>query len=425
VDTDPDLVLAPNASAGQVEALREQGLTVYHFPAATSVEDIAEKTEITGRLVGNCEAAAETNEEMNQAVTDAENRTADLDRPAALYPLGDGFVAGGNTFINEIMQIGGTDNVAAAEGDGYPQLSNEIILQTDPKLILVTDPEASILDEEPYASTTAGVEGNYVVMNVNYLNQPAPRSVIESTETLATAVEELQTEDEEAADGEDTTDGENGTNDGENGTSDGEDGNERRRRRLGEPSARIRRRHRPNRGTRGGADRATTVDELYPLRGGRRRHGLLAALLIRRARVERDRDRAGGHVARERLAVGFQLLKGVVVDRDDEVGVHRLGQFCGGVAVRNKPTAADVREEDRHVELREPVERVGVTGPEDGAVAEPEQESAAEPRRVDHRAVRPGVGPSGSLYAATDQTATSPAGVATSTRASSSTRITS
>jgi len=32
VDTDPDLVLAPNASAGQVEALREQGLTVYHFP---------------------------------------------------------------------------------------------------------------------------------------------------------------------------------------------------------------------------------------------------------------------------------------------------------------------------------------------------------------------------------------------------------
>jgi len=224
VDTDPDLVLAPNASAGQVEALREQGLTVYHFPAATSVEDIAEKTEITGRLVGNCEAAAETNEEMNQAVTDAENRTADLDRPAALYPLGDGFVAGGNTFINEIMQIGGTDNVAAAEGDGYPQLSNEIILQTDPKLILVTDPEASILDEEPYASTTAGVEGNYVVMNVNYLNQPAPRSVIESTETLATALEELQTEDEEAADGEDTTDGENGTNDGENGTSDGEDG---------------------------------------------------------------------------------------------------------------------------------------------------------------------------------------------------------
>ncbi|WP_123621523.1 PGF-CTERM-anchored ABC transporter substrate-binding protein [Halorubrum sp. CSM-61] len=225
VDTDPDLVLAPNASAGQVADLREQNLTVYHFPAATSVEDIAEKTETTGRLVGSCEAAAETNAEMNQAVADVENRTADFDRPAALYPLGDGFVAGGNTFIDEIMRIGGTDNVAAAEGDGYPQLSNEVILQTDPELILVTDPEAPILDEEPYASTTAGVEGNYVVMNVNYLNQPAPRSVIESTETLATAVEELQTEGEGTADGENgTSDGEDGATDGEDGATDGEDG---------------------------------------------------------------------------------------------------------------------------------------------------------------------------------------------------------
>ncbi|MFW6000489.1 MAG: PGF-CTERM-anchored ABC transporter substrate-binding protein, partial [Halorubrum sp.] len=188
VDTEPDLVLAPNASAADVEPLREQGLTVYHFPAATSVEDIAEKTERTGRLVGACDAAAETNDEMNDAVEDAEERTADVDRPAALYPLSDGFVAGNATFIDSIMTVSGTDNVAAGIGPGYPQASDEVILEADPELVLVTDPEAAILEEEPYASTTAGTEGNYVVMNVNYLNQPAPRSVIESTETLSNAV---------------------------------------------------------------------------------------------------------------------------------------------------------------------------------------------------------------------------------------------
>jgi len=225
VATEPDLVLAPNASAGQVGALREQGLTVYHFSEATSIEAIAEKTETVGRLVGNCEAAAETNAEMNAAVADAENRTADLDRPDALYPLGSGFVAANNTFIHSIMEAGGVNNVAAAEGDGYPQLSNEVILQTDPELILVTTPDAVILEEEPYASTTAGTEGNYVVMNVNYLNQPAPRSVIESTTTLSTAVAELQTEDgaTDGTDGEDGSDGENGSDGGMNG-SDGDDG---------------------------------------------------------------------------------------------------------------------------------------------------------------------------------------------------------
>ncbi|WP_435073221.1 PGF-CTERM-anchored ABC transporter substrate-binding protein [Halorubrum sp. HHNYT27] len=225
VATEPDLVLAPNASAGQVGALREQGLTVYHFAEATSIEDIAEKTEVTGRLVGNCEAAAETNAEMNQAVADAENRTADFDRPDALYPLGSGFVAANNTFINSIMEAGGVNNVAAAEGDGYPQLSNEVILQTDPELILVNTPDAAILAEEPYASTTAGIEGNYVVMNVNYLNQPAPRSVIESTTTLSTAVAELQTEDDGATDEENgSADGESDTDDADGSAADGSDG---------------------------------------------------------------------------------------------------------------------------------------------------------------------------------------------------------
>ena len=223
VATEPDLVLAPNASAGEVDALREQGLTVYHFAEATSIEDIATKTELTGRLVGNCEAAAETNAEMNQAVAAAENRTADLDRPNALYPLGDGYVAAGDTFIDSIMEAGGANNVAAAEGDGYPQLSNEVILQTDPELIIVTTPDAAILDEEPYASTTAGTEGNYVVMDVNYLNQPAPRSVIESTTTLSTAVAELQTEGDGATDGEGGSE-DGGTDGSEGGGTDGSDG---------------------------------------------------------------------------------------------------------------------------------------------------------------------------------------------------------
>lgn len=215
VDSEPDLVLAPNASAADVEPLREQGLTVYHFPAATSVDDIAEKTETTGRLVGSCDAAAETNEEMYDAVEDAEERTADVDRPTALYPLGEGFVAGNDTFIDSIMAVGGTENVAAEIGSGYPEASDEAILESDPELILVTDPEGAILAEEPYASTTAGAEDSYVVMNVNYLNQPAPGSVIESAETLSSAVAELQDEGSESTDGADgnESDGDGGAGD--------------------------------------------------------------------------------------------------------------------------------------------------------------------------------------------------------------------
>ncbi|MWV65174.1 ABC transporter substrate-binding protein [Halorubrum sp. JWXQ-INN 858] len=188
VGTDPDLVLAPNASAEAVEPLRDAGVTVYHFREATDVDDIADKTATVGALVGECEAAADTNAWMYEEVDAVTEQTADRDRPGALYPLGSGFVAGGGTFIDEIMTIGGVDNVAA-EHEGYPQLSPEVVLEADPELILVIDRHPGILDEEPYASTTAGIEGNAVEMEVHYLNQPAPRSVVESTATLADAVE--------------------------------------------------------------------------------------------------------------------------------------------------------------------------------------------------------------------------------------------
>ena len=232
VDTEPDLVLAPNSSAADVEPLREQGLTVYHFPAATSIDDIAEKTETIGRLVGACGAAAETNEEMNDAVAAAEERTSGVDRPTALYPLGGGYVAANDTFIDAIMTASGTDN-AAAEYRAYPQLSDEVILQTDPELILVTDPEAAILEQEPYASTTAGAEDSYVVMNADYLNQPAPRSVIESTTTLSNAVVELQEEGSESTggagdgstDGDSSEDGDS-SGDGESSEDDTSDGSD-------------------------------------------------------------------------------------------------------------------------------------------------------------------------------------------------------
>ncbi|MFC5278793.1 PGF-CTERM-anchored ABC transporter substrate-binding protein [Halorubrum rubrum] len=216
VGTDPDLVLAPNASADDVEPLRNAGITVYHFPEATDVEDIAGKTTTAGRLVGECEAAAETNAEMNAAVEETRDRTADIDRPAALYPLGSGYVAAGDTFIDELMTIGGVENVAAADHEGYPQLSAEVVLEMDPELILVNGPDAPIVNEEPYASTTAGREGNTVVVEVQWLNQPAPRSVIEATTTIADAVEEYNAA-QESDDG-------NGTADADDGSAETDDG---------------------------------------------------------------------------------------------------------------------------------------------------------------------------------------------------------
>ena len=179
VGTNPDLVLAPNASAGDVAPLRQAGLTVYHFSAAKTVADIRAKTATVGRLTGNCGGAAEANAWMDANVDAVRQVTADAeDRPAALYPLGGGYVAAGDTFVTSLIELAGAENVAAREHTGYPQLSDEVILRLDPAVLFVTENTANIETTEPYASTTAGRTNATIAVQVRNLNQPAPRSVV-------------------------------------------------------------------------------------------------------------------------------------------------------------------------------------------------------------------------------------------------------
>jgi iron complex transport system substrate-binding protein len=178
VGTEPDLVLAPNASAGDVEALRQAGLTVYHLPAATDIDDIRQKTTTIGTLTGNCEGAAEVNAWMDANVAAVEETTAGADRPRVLHPLGGGYVVGDETFIDSMLEIAGAQNVAAADHTGYVQLNAEVVLQLDPEVLVLTHETATLVSEQPYASTTAGLENSTVLLETSYLHQAAPRSVV-------------------------------------------------------------------------------------------------------------------------------------------------------------------------------------------------------------------------------------------------------
>jgi len=186
VGTEPDLVLAPNATSTEtVETLRETGLTVYHFPEATDFDDVADKTLAVGQLTGNEEAARETNAWVEANVESISASTADVENPRLLYPLLGGFAVGDNTFIHEIIVTSGAENVASEEFDGYEVLSNEVLLELDPEVLLVTDQtEGQIMDTEPYSLTTAGENNQSAQLEVSYLNQAAPRSIVYSTRNL-------------------------------------------------------------------------------------------------------------------------------------------------------------------------------------------------------------------------------------------------
>ncbi|QZY00506.1 PGF-CTERM-anchored ABC transporter substrate-binding protein [Halobaculum rubrum] len=186
VGTNPDLVLAPNAtSAGTIQALRDAGVTVFHFSGATTIEDVREKTTLTGRLTGNCEGAAEANAWMTANVETAREATADAEDRRVLYPLGGGYIAGSETFISAMIDTAGGTNVAAERDlTGYPQINDEVVLELAPDYLVVTGYSSYLLGEEPYASTPAVQNNNTVSVDRNWMNQPAPRSVVMGVRTL-------------------------------------------------------------------------------------------------------------------------------------------------------------------------------------------------------------------------------------------------
>jgi len=180
VALEPDVVLAPNVvRTSAVDGLREAGVEVVKFPAATSIEDVENKTRLIGHLTGNCEGAVDAVAWMEANLDAIESAVADADRPSVLYSLGGGYTVGRNTFIDDtITAAGATNIVAAANISGYPEINEELVVTRDPEYLLVTAPDPPIAKQSPYNSTTAVREGNIVVVNPNYLNQPAPRSVV-------------------------------------------------------------------------------------------------------------------------------------------------------------------------------------------------------------------------------------------------------
>ena len=189
IGLDPDLVLAPGTiSEGTVETLRGAGVTVFALEAPATVEGAAAKTTLIGRLVGECEGAAETNAWMRRNVAALARAVADEPRPPALYLLGGGFTAGNGTFVHDVMRTAGLSNVAANAGlSGYARVSPEVVRERDPEWLLRT-PEVRVPDDPAYQETTAVRENQTVVVDANYLNQPAPRSIVRATRAVATVV---------------------------------------------------------------------------------------------------------------------------------------------------------------------------------------------------------------------------------------------
>lgn len=192
----PDLVVIQFDPGGLVGALGKVGVKVLVQPAATTLENayaqIVELGTATGRVAAAQRVVASMKSGIGKAVTAARDKVAGLE---VYYELDNTYYsATSKTFSGQLLKKLGVRNIADAadaKGTGYPQLSAEYIVSSNPDTIVLADGKCCRQDAKTVAARpgwggiAAVKNGAVIVVDDDIASRWGPRTVA-LVRTLAT-----------------------------------------------------------------------------------------------------------------------------------------------------------------------------------------------------------------------------------------------
>jgi iron complex transport system substrate-binding protein len=192
----PDLVLVHLDGNGVVGGLAERRVPVLHLPAAEKLDDSYAQLDLLGRATGHPLEAAAVSQRMKDEVAALVAQVPSRPTPVRIYHEIDGdlFTTTSATFIGELYRLAGLENIAdgAGDGNGYPQISTDRVLDRNPDWIFVahavegSDPLTMLAARNGWSGVRA-VQANQVVqLDPQVASRWGPRTV-ELLRTILTA----------------------------------------------------------------------------------------------------------------------------------------------------------------------------------------------------------------------------------------------
>ena len=179
---EPDLVVISNDANDLVASLTALDIPVLVSPAPADIEGgyaaMAELGLVTGHVDETAVAVATMRSEIVAAMA------ASPDVAVRIYHELDDtyFSASSFGFIGAVYAEMGATNIADeadADGYGFPQLTEEYIVEADPELIIITDQVAytveDVLARPGWGEIAAVKNGNVVVVNADVASRWGPR----------------------------------------------------------------------------------------------------------------------------------------------------------------------------------------------------------------------------------------------------------
>jgi iron complex transport system substrate-binding protein len=194
----PDLVVLSDEAPGVDRQLGELGIPVLSDPAAADLSQEYAQFEELGKATGHeAQASAEVAKikgQISRIVASVHRST----RPLTYYYELDQtyYSATSSTFIGQVLGLLGLRSIAdaakgAASSGGYPQLSGEFILESNPQYIFLADTiccaqsPATVAARPGWSDLAAVKDGRVLKLNDDIASRWGPRIVILLSEVAA------------------------------------------------------------------------------------------------------------------------------------------------------------------------------------------------------------------------------------------------
>jgi iron complex transport system substrate-binding protein len=177
----PDVVLmSTHASEEVLLKLEEASIKVVVLKEQESFDGVYKIIENTGKIFGATEEATAVIDGMKADVEAVMNTVKDAEKQSVYYVVGFGeygdWTATGDTFIHNLLEMAGGENVAA-DGEGW-SYNLESLIEKDPMYLIgsqATGTKAGMEATEGYMDLTAVKEGRLIEINQDLLSRQGPR----------------------------------------------------------------------------------------------------------------------------------------------------------------------------------------------------------------------------------------------------------
>lgn len=181
----PDVVLAGYVKEEAVRAIEGMGIPVV-VTEAESFDAIYQSIGLIGKITGTEAKAEEITTDMENKISEIENKTKDKKKPTIFYvvwadPL---TTAGSGTFINDVIKAAGGINVAE-KVQSWAKYSVEELIKDDPEMLVAalhsTDKgmnKEDLSKNQIFSKLNAVKQGKvHVMTDDNIISRPGPRIV--------------------------------------------------------------------------------------------------------------------------------------------------------------------------------------------------------------------------------------------------------